>query len=633
MISKPRIMVVEDTYIVAKDIQDTLSELGYLVSEIASSGKEAMEVAGQNKPDLVLMDIKLSGNMDGIETASQLQERYDVPVIYLTAYADNHILERAKRTQPCGYIIKPYKKMELHSTIEMALYKSKMENFLKSREELMSTTLRSISNAVITVDVKGNLTFLNPVAEKLFGLSLGSSYGKSINDVYMVLEDKTNEVLENPVFKVLEAGDTVELENHLLQTNDNRKIQAFQSISPIQNEMGEILGGVVIIRDITEQKLLQEELLKAQKLESLTSLAGGIAHKFNNLLTVIIGNTNLLKVNMKTTDTSLKAFSEMEEAVTKAKDLTSQLLSFSEGNKLTIKTVSPFDLMKKTIESFFISPLIDFQYRIANDLWFVDIDDIQISRVFFNLIKNIYLTRNERIKITIDMVNFVPDERILLPLKNERYVKISIKSSDPSVSKDSLNGLLDPYFSSKSYETSLELAATYATIKNHNGYVAINSSAGEGTGVDIYLPASQKKAPPTGGTKKRKQELQKRILVMDDQELVRIIAGKMLNHFGYEVEFARHGKEALDLYKKALENEKYFDCVILDLTIEVGMGGKETLKKLLELDPDVKAIVSSGYSNDPIIYDYKSHGFKGVIIKPYELSDLNRILHNIINSD
>jgi CheY-like chemotaxis protein len=256
-----------------------------------------------------------------------------------------------------------------------------------------------------------------------------------------------------------------------------------------------------------------------------------------------------------------------------------------------------------------------------------------VSRVFFNIIKNLYLNKNERITIRIKMENYLLEDRIPLPLKSGRYVKITFKCDETPLTGDGLGSFFDPYFSSKSYETNLELAASYAIVKSHNGYISINSASGQGVLVDLYFPASGKNVQKGEALKKRKYESQKRVLVMDDQELVRIIAGKMLNHFGYEVEFARHGKEAVDLYTRSLEKEKFFDCVILDLTIEVGMGGKETLKKLLEVDPEVKAIVSSGYSNDPIIYDYKSHGFKGVIIKPYELSDLNRILHNVINAE
>ena len=204
---KVKIMVVEDTYIVAKDLKDSLRELGYSVTEITDSGKEAIQFAEKNKPDIILMDIKLKGGMDGIEAATIIKDHYNIPIIYLTAYADEYTLQRAKRTEPSGYIIKPYKKEELHSAIEMALYKQKMENYLRQREEFLSTTLKSMSDAVITTDKAARITFINPIAEVLTGWGQEEALGKHINDVYRIIDEKDGGQVENPVLNILTQGE------------------------------------------------------------------------------------------------------------------------------------------------------------------------------------------------------------------------------------------------------------------------------------------------------------------------------------------------------------------------------------------------------------------------------------------
>jgi len=240
MINRPKIMVVEDTYLVARDIQDTLTSLGYIVTAIVETGKESIEKAQSTQPDLVLMDIKLKGNMDGIEAASRIHDIMDIPIIYLTALADDYTLLRAKRTEPSGYIIKPFNKADLHSSIEMALYKYKMENFIRDREELLSTTLKSISDAIITTDKNGYVTFMNHNAELLTGWQQDEIIGKHIDMIYTLQNEKTEETIPNPYSKVISQGSKIELKNQILKTHTGKNSPVHIIHDPIIDDRGSL---------------------------------------------------------------------------------------------------------------------------------------------------------------------------------------------------------------------------------------------------------------------------------------------------------------------------------------------------------------------------------------------------------
>ena len=211
-----QILVVEDDVIIVMELRDKLQSLGYAVAGVASYGEEAIAKAGETRPDLVLMDIKLKGEMDGVEAAEEIRERFDIPVICLTAYADENTLQRAKVTEPYGYIIKPFEKRELYSTIETALYKHEMERKLKESERWLDTTLRSIGDAVIATDKKGLIVFMNPVAETLTGWKQEDALGKDLTEVFHIIEEETRILPESPVTKALREGVIVGLANHSL---------------------------------------------------------------------------------------------------------------------------------------------------------------------------------------------------------------------------------------------------------------------------------------------------------------------------------------------------------------------------------------------------------------------------------
>ncbi len=626
-----RILVVEDEGIIAKDIQNILKSLGYAVPAIASSGEGAIKKAAETFPDLVLMDIVLEGHMDGVEAAEQIRDRFGIPVVYLTAYADNKTLQRAKITEPYGYIIKPFSERELHTIIEMALYKHQMERKLKESEQWLATTLKSIGDAVIATDAEGFVTFMNSVAEVLTGWNQEEAAGKPLEKVLNIINEITNKEAENPVTRVLREGIVVGLANHtVLIARDGTKHLVDDSGAPIRDHKGNITGVVLVFSDVTEKRKMEEELLKARKLEAVGILAGGIAHDFNNILTAIVGNITLAKIYSKPGDKTHARLIDAEKASMRAKDLTQQLLAFSRGGAPIKKTV----VISKLLESIALFALtgsnVRCEFSVPGDLWPIEVDEGQICQVISNLTINADQAMPKGGIIKVFAENVVVDDREGLPLQKGKYIKISIEDQGIGIRKEHLQKIFDPYFTTKVKGSGLGLATAYSIVKRHDGCVQVESEPGVGTTFNIYLPASSKEVFIEKELREKIHTGKGKILVMDDEEIVLEVVGQMIKVLGYEVEFAKDGSETIELYKKAKKSAQPFDALLIDLTIRSGMGGKETIQKLLKIDPEIRAIVSSGYSNDPIMADYRKYGFRGIIAKPYKIKELGEILYNVI---
>ena len=271
----PRILVVEDESIVAMGIEHRLQALGYQVAALVASGETAIEKVAETRPDLVLMDIQLQDAMDGIEAAEHIRNLYNIPVVYLTAHTDHRTFQRAKVTEPFGYIIKPFQERDLHITIEMALYKHQMELKLAESEQWLMTTLRSIGDAVIATDAKGAIIFMNPGAEALTGWPQAEAIGLELSQVFNVVNQETLVALGNQAISVIESGQTLELDNHtLLLAKNQRTIPIADSLAPIKDQQGNITGAVLVFQDISERKQaeIEREQLIAELKEALATI-------------------------------------------------------------------------------------------------------------------------------------------------------------------------------------------------------------------------------------------------------------------------------------------------------------------------------------------------------------------------
>ena len=629
--AKIQILIVEDDGIIAKDIQNTLEGLGYAVAAITSNAEGAIEKAAETQPDLVLMDIMLEGDMDGVEAAEQIRDRFGIPVVYLTAHADEKTLHRAKTTGPYGYILKPFNEMELHTNIEIALYKSGLEKKLKENEQLLATTLRSIGDAVITTDVNGSVTFMNPVAESLTGWRQKDAVRRPLKDVFNIIDEHTGEQIEDPVTRVLRDGVAVGLANNtVLIARDGTKRSIDDSGAPIKDCKGNIMGVVLVFRDITEKRRAERELLKADKLESLGVLSGGIAHDFNNILTSILGNISIAKMFAKPGDKIFERLEEAENDCMRARVLTQKILTFSRGGAPIMKTAFISELLRDSAGFALSGSNVRCEFSIPDDLWRIEVDEGQIAQAISNLIINASQAMPGGGVINLLAENIVVDEKQGIPLNNGGYVKISVTDHGIGIPKEHFQQIFDPYYTTKRGGSGLGLAIAYSIVKRHNGYIDVKSIPGKETTFSIYLPASPKEALAEKESGEKIRGGKGKILVMDDEKMIRDVVGDMLGILGYEAEFAKDGAEAVELYKKAEQSVRPFDAVIMDLTVPGGMGGKEAVRKLAEIDPEVKAIVSSGYSDDPVMADFRKYGFSNVVAKPYNIKELGDALYEVL---
>ena len=382
------------------------------------------------------------------------------------------------------------------------------------------------------------------------------------------------------------------------------------------------------VQDVTEHRKMEAEILKAQKLDSIGVLAGGIAHDFNNLLLGILGNVSVAKTYCRPGEKVAEMLDEIEKAALRTKSLTRQLLTFSKGGQPVREPVSMEQIARDTAHIVLRGSNVTCGYSFSGGLWPVDADQGQLSQALNNIILNSMQSMPDGGAVKISSENIDVTEGAPLPLRPGRYVKTTIEDQGFGIPIKLLPKVFDPFFTTKQKASGLGLAVTYSIIKKHQGHIGIDSQTGAGTSVHVYLPAS--KENQAGKEKDMICTGSGRILVMDDEELVRDVSSEMLKVLGYEAQFATEGQEAIDRYKAAMDEGRPFDLVILDLTVPGGMGGKETMKKLLELDPGVKAIVSSGYSKDTILAEYKKFGFSGVIAKPYRVSEFSKAVKDAL---
>lgn len=513
-----------------------------------------------------------------------------------------------------------------------------VRDMTKERElqRRLDITLRSIGDGVISTDQRGKVIFLNPVAEKLTGWKEGEAKGKDLEEVFYIVSEDTGKRVKSPVEKVIETGKIVGLGNNtLLISKDGTKRVIEDSASPILTEEGELLGIVLVFRDVTDKRKMEEELLKAEKLRAIGVLAGGIAHDFNNILAGVLGYIEILKFHIKDAK-SIEKLDKLVSAVLRGKELAHKLLTFSKGSITAKETVNINDIVKNITDFTLSGSDIKVNYIFDKNIWEIEVDKGQIEQVIQNIVLNAKEAINRGGIIEIRTENIEIGEESGSSIAPGKYVRIDIKDNGSGIPKEYLDKIFDPFFSTKKLGSGLGLAISYSIMKQHNGYITVKSKEGEGSLFSIFFPKTENKEPKEGismenDSNDMKSELQNyRVLIMDDEDDIREILREELKILGYEVEEAKTGEEAIEKYELSLKDNKPFDIVILDLTVPGYMGGKEAARKIKKINEDVIIIVSSGYSKDEILTNEGGFEFDGILKKPYTLEELKNLLTGLL---
>jgi PAS domain S-box-containing protein len=513
--------------------------------------------------------------------------------------------------------------------------RKKAENELAAEKERLHVTLLSIAEGVITTDMKGIVTSINKSAQKLLEWESKDALGKHIEEIYRYEQSDSGRYTF--ITKILDSKyQVLQQEEAIILSQTGEEIMISESIAPIKDQKSEIIGAVVVFRDIRDKKMLEvleEKIRQAEKLQSLSLFAGGIAHDFNNMMTGIMCNIALAKLYVKPTEKAYSVLTEAEKGFSRAKDLTQQLMTFAKSGSPTKKLGSITEILKDTVKFTLSGSNVKSDFKIDENISPAEFDNGQMSQVFSNLTINAQQAMPDGGKLHVVAEDVYISDDKLLPLSEGKYVKISFIDEGVGISEENKRRIFDPYFTTKENGSGLGLANVFSIVEKHHGFIDVESEVDKGTQFSLYLPAKEGKPLRREESSSGSIRGNGRILLMDDEEVIRKTAGDLLHRIGFKVTLARNGKEAIELYEKEMNNSKSFDAVILDLTIPAGMGGLECLHALKQIDPNVKAIVSSGYSNDPIIANYKNHGFEGVIIKPYIIDEFYETISRVLGKN
>lgn len=515
---------------------------------------------------------------------------------------------------------------------------------LKREKERLSVTLDSIVDAVIATDQSGAVERINQEASRLTGVTNQDATGKPLSEVLRLKNTESGKLLEDPIKELLlpEYRDNFSKSGLALDRGEGREpLLVTAEMRCILDDEGMNHGCVTVLRDITKQKKVEEELFQNEKLNSISLLASGIAHDFNNMLTAILGNISVVRMDTNEDDKNSKKLLAAETAALQAKSLTQQLLTFSKGGAPSLEVTTIEQLVEESAQFILRGSNVKCEVRKEDSIWAIEADRGQISQVVNNLIINADQAMPSGGTITLKLKNCRLRHAEVPGLKVGEYVCIQVVDQGVGISPENMKRIFDPYFTTKDQGNGLGLASSHSIIRSHYGSMTVESELGAGTCFSVYLPKAKgtvvaEKPKEEAATGKKAETIHKgkgRILVMDDMEAMMMVAGEILNALGYEVEFTTNGEEAIEAYKKAKESGNPFDAVVFDLTVPGGMGGEEASEILIEYDPDLIAIASSGYSTSNVMSDYENSPFSAVVPKPYRIKEMSDALHGLLNKD
>lgn len=623
-----KILLVEDHPGSRRNLQRLIAKRGHDVTAVGSAEEAESALAAETFPFLIL-DWMLPGK-SGVDLCRELRARPngdEMFILLVTAKADTEDLEQALEAGANDYLTKPLDVGLLSVRISVAerqirelMERNQARAELVESARTMTNILEKTTDGFFAVDSEWKLTYINAQAEAMLRCKRDEVLGRVLWEQFpeligTIFQRNYERVMAEKIALEFEATDTTSkiwYDVHAYRSN----------------------GGVsVFFRDISERKKTETERLTTSKLESLGTLAGGIAHDLNNILTVISGNIGLAQIEAPADSGSLLGFlSKAGQAAQHAAHLSGQLLTFSKGGAPLKKVVSIGELLEHSAEFALYGSNLRTDFDIAVDLWRAEVDAGQIEQVVNALMLNAREAMPQGGSVRVRARNVVFEENTNAPLPAGRYIKVTVSDRGAGIAPELRAKIFDPYFTTKPTATGLGLAISYSVVKKHGGLLLLENTSGEGSVFAFYLRATENAASgPRDNrvTNKPFQYNHQRVLVMDDEEAIRELTSQLLGTLGYEVTAVPDGLEAVRIYERALRKGEHFQAVILDATVRGGMGGVATIERLRSMDPKVNAIICSGYSDEAALSEFLAFGFRGALPKPFTRSELADALQRV----
>ncbi len=629
----PNILIVEDEAVIRLDLQGRLENLGHKVLAMTDTAADGVRLAKSLKPDLVFMDIRLKGGADGIAAAEQIREALHIPVIYLTAFADDDTLSRAKVTGPFGYLHKPCQDRDLKTAIELGLHKHAVESTLRESESWYKATVNSIGDGVIAVDSQGRVTLLNPAAERVTGWRADEARGQPVQAVFAVQGGA------DPTKQVLRTGRPAEVaDGTLLRRRDGSEVPVADSVTPVF-EPGEKkpAGAVVAFRDVSDRLKTEAHLRHAQKLESLGVMSSGIAHDFNNLLTPVLGFATLLRGEVGANARAIQMIEQIEQAAKRAAALTRQLLSYTGKATMAVKSVSLTKLVTDmtALLAVSISRKATLTCDLADPLPLTDGDESQVQQVVMNLLLN----ASEALRDGAGNVRVQTGARHLLAQDMAaaygnraapagEYVFLEVADDGVGMAAETLGKIFDPFFTTKFTGRGLGLAAVLGIVQAHRGALFVDSAIGKGTTFRVCFPKSHRQVTPPAPAPvgPAPTSAHGHILIVEDDKAVQLVLKAVLEKAGYQTLTADDGRQAVDRFGERLG---HFDAAMIDLLMP-RMDGLETSRELRAKRPDLKIILMSGFAPEELSGKLENLVVSAILQKPFQPESVLSLLGTIL---
>ena len=599
-----RILVVEDEAIVAMDIAATLRRFGYCVADVVDSGPAAIDAAAAATPDLVLMDIRLRGAMDGVEAGGVIRERFQIPVVFLTAHADEATVERSAAAAPYGYVLKPFEEGELRRAVEIALNRHRAErDVLWESEEHLRFLIDAVRDyAIIVLGLDGRIASWNTGAERMTGYTAEEIVGRPVTTLYPESERDLDALRYE--LDLVTKSESRESEAWRLRKDGTRFLCQIVR-SPIADRSGRVVGFATVMRDVTERRRLEVHILEAEKLDNLGRLAGGIAHDFNNMLMVIFSRAEVLARTVGDAQPAKRFVDDIRAAATKSRDLTQQLLAAARRQILQPQVTDVNEIVSAAMRLLgsSIGEDIDTRTTLQSDLWPVFVDPGKLHQVLMNLALNARDAMPSGGALTIETRNFRATTSYVRQhpqLAEGDYVLLVVSDTGSGIAADLRATVFDPFFSTKVAGTGLGLAVVKGIVEQTGGQVWLYSEVNQGTTFKIFLPRLRDAAQP----EQPRPEVEvlehgsETILLVEDEALLRTIIGETLEEHGYRVFAAATPAEALTLSANMTDP---IDLLLTDV-IMPGMNGRALAERIVAQRPGIHVLFMSGYTDNAIAH-------------------------------